>query len=187
MIKLFLRPGNIETAIGVMSAGNAAALLIRPKDKQPAFLYCDTVSLANELRLLADQLNPPMPLPQLVTKRAGQALPGVTKMLTPLEVIEYFYQSEDLREHAEDVEEALSKLIPGYNRQLIADLRNVDPKLLFEDGQPVKGIQSRIGEMLNIPNAGQGNRRRIQAILAELLNKYSTTTLKTPENATKAA
>lgn len=187
MIKLLLKPGNVETVISVMSAGKTGALLIRPKDRPPALLYADTAALADELRALADQLNPPKPIPQLVTAGSSSRKPGVTKMLTPLEVIEYFYRSKYLREYAEEVEETLSKYIPGYNRQLVQDMRQIDPALLFENGSPVYGIQSRIAEMLNIPNAGQANRKRILAIMAELTDKYSTTTLKSPENGLQAA
>lgn len=39
---------------------------------------------------------------------------------------------------------------------------------LFENGKPVRGAQSRIAEALNIPNAGQANRKRIDNVLSIL-------------------
>ena len=184
MINLILKPGNHKTALSAYSAGTTGALVIRPNGQQPALLCGNKTALALTLRELADQLD----APAVVTSGNAAVLPGVTKMPpTPAEVIEYFYTSPYLAEYAADVEETLSKMIPNYNRQLLADLRAINPALLFENGKPVKGIQSRIGEMLNIPNAGQANRSRILAIVSELTRKYSTTTLKTPENGAQAA
>lgn len=167
MIKI--NPGNVTATLSIQNR----ALKIQPDGKQPAYVVCDNLDeLADLLRSLADQL---------VTERADQVKTGVTKNahhpweLTPLQVIEYFYNSEDLREHAADVEEVLSKFIPGYNRQLIADMKMVNPDVLMVDGKPVVGIQSRIAEALNITNAGQANRKRILAVFTELTNKYSTT------------
>lgn len=168
MIKL--SPGNCPVNLKVVDR----MLIITPEGKSPLALVGD--DLPAVLRSLADQLVTP-----------GKDWPGVTKLPTPLEVIEYFYRSDVLREHAADVEELLSGFIPGYNRQLIADLKQVDKSQLFEAGKPVAGIQSRIAEMLNIPNAGQSNRRRILAVLSELTGKYSTTTAKSPEIASQAA
>jgi len=164
MIKLF--PGDIEVAVSVLLQP-APVLKIQPAGKQPAYLVCDSpVELSRLLITLADQL---------VTPASTWPAGSVTKLPTPLEVIEYFYQSDVLREHAADVEELLSGFIPGYNRQLIADMKAINPDLLMVDGKPVVGVQSRIAEALNITNAGQANRKRILAVFTELTNKYSTT------------
>jgi hypothetical protein len=172
MIKII--PGNVEVGLSIVGS----SLCIWPAGLSKAYIQGDSkIELARLLRSLADEL---------VTEPAGHQVPAVTKLPTPLEVIEYFYQSDVLREHATDVEELLSGFIPGYNRQLIADMKRVDQYLLFDNGKPVKGVQSRIAEMLGVQNAGN-DRRRVLAVLSELTGKYSTTTAKTPEIAPQAA
>ena len=159
------------------------ALVITPDGLQPLYLVGDDIPAL--LRSLADQFT----APGLVTRPGGRPESIVTKSgnITPLQVIEYFYNSGVLREHAPDVEELLSKSIPGYNRQLIADMKRIDQSMLFENGMPVRGIQSRIAEQLGVQNAGS-DRRRVLAVLSELTGKYSTTTTaKSPEIAPQAA
>lgn len=164
MIKIV--PGNVEVGLSIVGS----SLCIWPAGLSKAYLVFDNpAEMASLLRSLADQL---------VTPGSTWLASSVTKPPTPLEVIEYFYQSDVLREHAADVEELLSGFIPGYNRQLIADMKAINPEALMVGGKPVAGIQSRIAEALNITNAGQANRKRILAVFTELTNKYSTTTPK---------
>lgn len=172
-----------KTGCEVSLTVDRGALVITPDGLQPLYLVGDDIPAL--LRSLADQFTT---APDLVTPGKDWPPGIVTKSsnVTPLQVIEYFYNSDVLREHAPDVEELLSKSIPGYNRQLIADMKRIDQSMLFENGMPVRGIQSRIAEQLGVQNAGS-DRRRVLAVLSELTGKYSTTTAKSPEIAPQAA
>ena len=131
-------------------------------------------------------------------KNSGQAAASVTKYhianfrnvsldeISPETMIEIFYATPSLSFVARDFE---AFIIEHFN--LNPDVLTVRRKLSIEDlfgpdGKPVRGAQTRIAEALGVTNAG-GHRKRIQAVLAELQNKHSTTAKKSTRGAEWAA
>ena len=192
----------VPADIKVMGYGRNAYFRI-VTDKGVIDLYGPKDRLVWGLRAAADLLDGREPSPMvtehrasrgdvtndLETERAGSQLLDVTK-LTPAEVADYFRQSEILADsHAADVEEALKHQLTSdqANRDLEKVLIQLSPADLIDDsGQPKWGSQTAIAAVLGIPNAGS-YRPRIQAVLAKLGRRNSTTTAAKPQNQQKTA
>lgn len=132
-----------------------------------------TRELGRKLRRLADLIDPPGQEPD----------PPPDMPATPADVVHYFSGSDVLKPHLADVQAVLGSL---QRCDLDQVERTLDTSALFEDGQPIRGAQAEIARALEIPNAG-GYRKRILAVLEQLQQKHSTTTLQKPENGENAA
>ena len=192
----------VPADIKVMGYGRNAYFRI-VTDKGVIDLYGPKDRLVWGLRAAADLLDGREPSP-MVTDRAAATEEDVTSLvtgsghvssldvtkLTPAEVADYFRQSEILADsHAADVEEALRHQLTSdqANRDLEKVLIQLSPADLIDDsGQPKWGSQTAIAAVLGIPNAGS-YRPRIQAVLAKLGRRNSTTTAAKPQNQQKTA
>ena len=171
--QLRLSPGNLDAELSASRINNTAFILISAPGRNPLAVKGQPDHLAATLYALADRIvSQPHPHP---TERwqSKRDLEPIVQDLTPQQVIAYFQQSPVLRSMAADVEAVLS----GLETDLELVQQKIEPSTLFtEDGSIIRGAQSRIAEALGIPNAGQTNRKRIKAILADLaLSRNSTT------------
>lgn len=125
----------------------------------------------------------------LETESAGSQLLDVTK-LSPADVADYFRQSDDLHQHAADIEQLYADEIASdqASRDVEKVLIHCNPADLIDDDGGVKwGAQTAVAAVLGVTNAGS-HRPRIQAVLATLSRRMnSTTTATKPQNARKSA
>lgn len=105
------------------------------------------------------------------------------KNITPETMVNIFYNTPSLAAIAPDFESMICQLT-GTNPDVITVQRKIETPLIDSRGNIVRGAQSRVAEALGIPNAGQSNRRRIDAVLTTLRNSTISTEA---ENDAKAA
>ncbi len=103
--------------------------------------------------------------------------------VSPETMVNIFYNTPSLAAIAPDFESMICQLT-GTNPDVIAVKRTTTTPLIDQQGNIVRGAQSRVAEALGIPNAGQSNRRRIDAVLTTLRNSTISTEA---ENDAKAA
>lgn len=160
-------------------------------DKGVIDLYGPKDRLVWGLRAAADLLDGQEPSP-MVTNSAVLDEPGVTNLVTeellasnvdvtklsPADVAEYFRQSDDLHQHAADVEQLYADEITSdqASRDVEKVLIHCNPAdLVDDDGRPLWGAQTTIATVLGVTNAGS-HRPRIQAVIATLSRRGNSTT-----------
>jgi len=177
--KLLFKPGNVEVELSAIVINKTGALLFNPNGQKPIGIYADRKNLAQQLRSLADRLDPPQSK-QIEQPKAEQITPADDTPMhlkkgqfptTPAEVISYFYNSPVLAGIAPDVEASLKPYVDAYMPSDVdLVMKRINPSDLFdEDGKPVWGAQSQIANALGISNAGS-HRGRILSVLTRLQN-----------------
>lgn len=160
------------------------------------FLYGARGRLSWALRAAADKLDGREPEPMVTefSQAPGEAVTtlvsagddqvsSIVTNVTPADVVSYFQQSPALASLAGDVAKTLAGQIAGdqVNQDMAAVMASYNLEDLVHAEGAMRGAQSRIAEVLGIPNAGS-YRPRIQAVIAQLVaRRNSTTTGQNPQ------
>ena len=140
------------------------------------------------MRITITDLNPNLPVSQkwLMMIRHFLANP-LGEDIVGRDVLQAMYAEYKRHQKMEGDLHDLQAVAAAPVSALAGDLRTIRPHLFFahdgavwlqreskrfmlidDDGQVVYGAQSRVGDVLGIPNAGQGNRERIFNVLDNL-------------------
>jgi hypothetical protein len=187
-----IKPSNAPTRLYTAQSGDVAALVVVPNGQRPIAILGDKEELRTALYNLADQIDPDKSpsLGALVVPDNPRHIANYRHKplddINPAEMIEIFRATPSLASIADEFARLIEGLFGGASLDVQRVENVIDARELFRDGRPVRGAQSRVAQALGVRNAGS-YRTRIQAVLAALRDKYSTTTQKAVESARRAA
>lgn len=187
-----LKPADTPVRMYIAQAGPTGALVIVASGQRPIALLGDKNELRAALYDLADQIDTSAPVtaklpvpdnPRHILNYRHIPLDDIS----PAEMIEIFRATPSLAFIADEFAKMIESLFGGTSLDVQRVENIIDARNLFNaNGRPVRGAQSRIADALGIKNAGS-YRTRIQAVLRELGEKYSTTPQNRVETARRVA
>jgi len=183
----WLRPGNLQIRLTAVRVNNTGALMFQTVDGKFQIIGNPT-GLADRLRSLADQLDPPTIGDQTSSSMSRPyttlAHPDLVARLTPQQMLNRFRNSPDLAMYADDFEQVLRQLglLSGQaGLDTASDLAMVRPslhKIIDQAGEFIWGANAEIAEVLfgERTATGGANNSRIQAVKQAILSQEITTT-----------